>query len=120
MIVGLNDDGYNRLGESIMEDILLAVECIMMIELLERRDRICNKQTCEKWDNKLRESEQKKHQHKRRKTSSSPPTQATVRNSVPIPRDTAPESTDLNPKSKNRYDLNDAKSRTIARRPSKE
>ena len=115
LIVGLNSDDCNRLGESITGDILLAVECTALVrhnddrivgEKTPRLDRICNEQTREKWENKLRESEQEKYQHERRKTSSSPPTQATERNSVPIPRDTASESADLNPKSKNRYDTN--------------
>jgi len=117
LIVGLNDNDYNCLGESVMEDILLAVEYTELLrhndtkivnKKMPRIDRICNKRTREQWDNKLLESEQEKQQRKRQKTLISPPAQACVRNSVTIPRDTASESTDLNPKSKNRYDLNNA------------
>ncbi len=117
LIVGLDDDDYNRLGESVMEDILLAVEYTELLrhndtkivnKKMPRIDRICNKETRDKWNNKLLESEQEKHQHNDQQTSISPPAQSCVMKSVSIARDTASESTDLDPKCKNRYDLNNA------------
>ena len=71
LIVGLNIDDCNRLGESITGDILLAVECTALVrhnddrivgEKTPRLDRICNEQTREKWDNNcMSESEQEKY-----------------------------------------------------------
>ena len=109
-IVGLNQEDYERLAESVMEDIRLALDYSGLLQhnnsaiigrKLPRLDRICNQATRDACDKALRTSEPKRKQTNATKTRST---------SVTIPRHTAPGDMSLSgvEESKNRYDLNNA------------
>eukprot|EP00984_Skeletonema_dohrnii_P023497 scaffold12591_cov167-Skeletonema_dohrnii-CCMP3373.AAC.1 len=113
-IVGITVEDYIALGGSVLEDIRITLEYAGLLrhnnsniigKPIPRLERICNKQTSEKWKQALRGADQQR----RKRINPFQPTQSAGQ--VVIPRDTTSGDMDIEPDTPattSKYDLNNA------------